>query len=145
MPWLEQFVWLRNATQLHQGILCIDQEVLQDNIWETAELCSWGRPQHMSASQAVQGSPRELAGWANHLFLCKRDAFSGVLSQRASMDCLLPWAPPPWHTFSQAPPLHDEEQLQLSQPFKRGKLCSQRRFPVHSVVYTNCPKVEITG
>lgn len=40
-----------------QGILCIDQEVVWDNVGEAAEICSWGCPQSMPAAGQCRGSP----------------------------------------------------------------------------------------
>lgn len=75
-----------------QGILCIDQEVVWDNIWEAAEICSCGCPQHMPAARQCRGSWSGLAVSAKHPSLCRRGAFSGVSAQRTSVGHLLPCA-----------------------------------------------------
>lgn len=93
IPWLEQFAWLRNATQLQPGDFVYRSGGCKGQHLRNSRALQLRSSQHMSAAQQCKG-PHELAGWVKHIFLCKRDAFLGVLPHGASMGCLLPWAPP---------------------------------------------------
>lgn len=135
---------LRNATQLQPG----------DSVYKS-EGCtgkhlrgSGALPLRLSPARASSPGSARVPKWA-----CRMSKASFPVQERCLLGGFSPenihglsaaLCPPLSHTFSQAPPLHGEEQLRLFQPFKREKLCSQRWFPVHRVVDTDCPKVEIT-
>lgn len=145
MSWPEQFAWLRNATQLQPG----------DFVYRSGGCTG----QHLRGSRALQlrlspahagcpGSarvPKRACRMSKASFPAQETCFFWGFSPESIHALSAALCPPFWHTFCQVPPLHGEEQLQLSHPFERGKLCSQRQFPVHRVVDTGCPKLEITG
>lgn len=134
IPWPEQFTWLRNATHLQPG------DFVSRSGGCTGQHLRLSRALQLRLSPAHASCPdsSRVPKWA-----CRMSKVSFPVQERCLLRGFSPenfhglsaaLCPPLWHTLCQAPPLPSEEQLQLSQPFRRGKLSPQRWFPVHRLV-----------